>query len=447
MILRRFYIVVLISIIGIVLIAVLFALALVHLNHLFTIIITGSLLVLQTIWLIAYINRINSTLEKFFLAIKNDDSSISYSQSGYSKIYRNLTALLDEVMQAISRVKIEKEHQFQYLSYVMEHVDAGLMAYNEDGKIELINHSAKRLFSDFQPSSLGQLNRIRPGFEQEIREIKPGQQKLLTLKSDSDVLQLAIRKSMFKLDEKEVNLVSFQDIHHELDQKELSSWRKLIRVLRHEITNTISPIASLATTLTRIYGTDKEPKKKEELSDQNVQDTIEGLDIIRTRSKGLLDFVEEYRKLTKLPDPEFEEIQVAGLLQDIVVLFRGSEKAGELSVSCPEDLQVKADRKMIEQVLINLVRNASESTLQMENPEIELRANQTGDGRVFIQIRDNGPGIAEDVLPNIFVPFYSTKEKGSGIGLSISRQIMDLHKGKITVNSVPAKETVFSLIF
>ncbi len=447
MILKRFYIVVLISIIVIVLTAVLFALALVHLNHLFTIIITGALLILEAAWLIAYINRINATLERFFLAVKNDDSSITYSQSGHYQVYKDLTALLDEIMHAISRVKIEKEHQFQYLRYVMEHVDAGLLAYGEDGKIELINRSATRLFNNFQPGSLGQMDRIRPGFEKELRELQPGQRKLLTIKSDSDVLQLAIRSSRFKLDEKEVNLVSFQDIHHELDQKELSSWRKLIRVLRHEIMNTVSPIASLATTLSRIYGTNKKPKNKKELSDQNVQDTIEGLDIIRTRSRGLLNFVEQYRKLTKLPDPEFENLEVAGLLQDIVVLFHGSEKIGELAATCPPDLRIRADRKLIEQVLINLVKNAAESTAGMENPEIELRAIRSVNGRVCIQVKDNGPGIPQDVLPNIFVPFYSTREKGSGIGLSISRQIMDLHQGKITVHSVPAEETVFSLIF
>jgi signal transduction histidine kinase len=161
----------------------------------------------------------------------------------------------------------------------------------------------------------------------------------------------------------------------------------------------------------------------------------------------LLDFVEQYRKLTKLPNPEFEEIQVEQLLQDIVVLFRGSETSGEPAVVCSSELRIRADRKLIEQVLINLVKNATESLSGTENPLIELKAFHTARGRVCIQVKDNGPGIPGDVLPNIFVPFYSTRENGSGIGLSISRQIMDLHQGKITVHSVPAKETIFSLVF
>ena len=350
-------------------------------------------------------------------------------------------------MLAISRVKIEKEHQFQYLQYVMEHVDTGLLAYDAGGKIELFNRSAKKLFNDFRPASLKQLSRTRPGIEMELKELPPGRQKLLTVKAGADVLQLAVRKSRFKLDDREVNLVSFQDIHLELDQKELASWRKLIRVLRHEIMNTVSPIASLATTLSRILASRKDAGERVRLTEQNLLDTVEGLDIIRTRSRGLLDFVEQYRKLTKLPNPEFENIAVATLLQDTAVLSGSGSGAVRIIVDCPEELKIRADRKMIEQALINLVKNAAESTSASPDPVIEMIAMKSKGEGVSLQVKDNGPGIPDDILPNIFVPFYSTKESGSGIGLSLSRQIMDLHGGKLTVHSVPGKETVFSMIF
>jgi nitrogen fixation/metabolism regulation signal transduction histidine kinase len=447
MILRRFYIAVIARVMGIVLTSILFALALLHLNHLFTILITGALIVVQTIWLIVYINRINVTLEKFFLAIKNDDSSISYSQSGRAHIYRNLRKLLDEVMHAISRVKIEKEHQFQYLQYVMEHVDTGLLAYSEDGKIELFNRSAKKLFNDFEPFTLKQLNRVRPGVEQELKDLSPGRQKLVTVGSGSGELQLAVRKSRFRIDEKEVNLVSLQDIHLELDRKELSSWKKLIRVLRHEIMNTVSPIASLATTLSRIFSRQDVKAMQVTLSEQNLQDMVTGLDIIRKRSRGLLDFVEQYRKLTRLPEPQIDCVNVNSVLQDTVVLSESEPGSIKVMLDCAEDLEIMADRKLIEQAMINLVKNATESVSVRPDPVIELSASEDMDGRVNIRVKDNGPGIPGDVLPNIFIPFYSTKESGSGIGLSISRQIMDMHGGKLTVYSVPDKETVFSLVF
>ena len=447
MILRRFHMVIILFVTGIVITAILFAMALIHLNHMFTILFTGALLLLQAFWLVHYINRINATLEKFFLAIRNNDSSISYSTTSGKQIYNNLATLLDEVMLAIGRVKIEKEHQFQYLRHVMEHVDAGLIAYNPDGRIELFNRSAKRLFNDFQPATLQQINRIRPGFETELKEVKPGQRKLLTMQIDTEVVQLAVRKSCFRLDDREVHLVSFQDIHQELDQKELASWKKLIQVLRHEIMNTVSPISSLATTLSRIFGTRESAKSKDQLTEQNMQDTIEGLDIIRTRSAGLLDFVEQYRTLTRLPAPEIETISVRDLLQDTAILYHGAGNNSRITVECPEGFTIQADRKMIEQVLINLVKNSIEATGSMNEPLITMSSFAGSEGSVVIQVTDNGPGIPEDVFPDIFVPFYSTKESGSGIGLSLSRQIMDLHKGKITVHSIPGKKTTAGLVF
>jgi len=447
MILKRFHITIILSVTGIVVTAVLFALALLHLNHMFTIMVTGALLLLQTIWLISYINRINAILEKFFLALKNDDTSICYSKTGRKHVYKNLTMLLDEVTLAIGRVRIEKERQFQYLKHVMEHLEAGLIAYNQDGRIELFNRSAKRLFNGFQPLTLEQLNRIRPGFEQEMNELKPGQRKLLTLQMNTDVLQLALRKSCFRLREKEVHLVSLQDIHQELDQKELASWKKLIQVLRHEIMNTVSPISSLATTLSRIFGTKETAKSRDQITGENMQDTIEGLDIIRTRSRGLLDFLEQYRTLTRLPSPEIETLSVRNLLQNTAILYNGDGNQNRINVECSGDLTIRADRKMIEQVLINLVKNSIEAAPAKEIPLITLSSAAGNDDSVVIRVSDNGPGIPEDVLPNIFVPFYSTKVSGSGIGLSLSRQIMDLHMGKITVHSIPGKITTFSLVF
>lgn len=267
---------------------------------------------------------------------------------------------------------------------------------------------------------------------------------------DNNLLHLAIRKSRFKLENTEVSLVSFQDIHAELDQKELESWQKLIRVLRHEIMNTVSPVSSLATTLSRIFiKRNSRPKKLAEITENNIADTLSGLEIIRKRSQGILEFVEQYKNLTSLPKADFQPINISGLLKDISVLLNNEITVAGVNMQskCPPDFIIYGDRGMIEQTLINLIRNSLDAIKEAENPAIRITAYVQPEGKTIIQVMDNGHGITDETIENIFVPFYSTKDHGTGIGLTLARQFMNIHKGSITVKSVPGKETVFSLVF
>ncbi len=449
MILKKFYWAIIIRVVLLALTGFLFACSFLNPNNLFTILVTASLFIVQTIFLIVYINRINSDLERFLFALQNEDSTVSYTLSSKKGIYRNLKVILDEINRSISKVKIEKENQFQYLQYVIEHVNVGLIAFNSEGKISLLNQAARNIFNSAVIRNISELNRFHPGIQNTLISLKPSEQRLVMVPSGNNILQLALRKSQFKLAGEMTNLVSFQNIQTELDHKELESWQKLIRVLRHEIMNTVSPITSLTTTLTRIFTKRKRPKKLEEITANNITDTLSGLEIISKRSQGILDFVEQYKKLTQLPKPDFKTIKLCHILEDITVLLQNDlDKSGiRISVHCSEDLQIFADRKLIEQVLINLIKNSTEALKDSKHPKILLKAFNDREGRTTIQVADNGIGIPDDIRENIFVPFYSTKENGTGIGLSLVRQIILLHKGNIMVQSVPGKETVFSLVF
>jgi two-component system nitrogen regulation sensor histidine kinase NtrY len=449
MILQRFYINVIVRIIILVITAIGFAWSLIHLNHLFTILVMSALIVVQSVLLIRYINQVNTDLIMFLSAIRNEDSSVTYRLSSKKGTYSKLKILLDELNSSISRVKIDKENQLQYLTYVLEHVDTGMIAFNDRGSVELINRQAIQFFQLGEIRNINRLNSLYPDFKSLLLDLKPSQNRLLMVNINNNILQLSLRKTRFKIEGRMINLVSFQNIQAELSQKELETWQKLIRVLRHEIVNTVSPIASLATTLSRIFRSGNREKSLKELNDRHIRDALSGIQIIHDRSRGLIDFVEQYKQITQLPEPEFERINLQDVLHGLITLFREElSTAGiKLEQDCPLGIFVHADKNLLEQVLINLIRNSIEALKDRPSPRIILRSFRDGEDRTVIQVSDNGPGIQSNMLDDIFVPFFSTKEKGSGIGLSLSRQIMNLHKGSITVRSTPEKETVFNLVF
>ena len=257
------------------------------------------------------------------------------------------------------------------------------------------------------------------------------------------LLELSVSVADFKLREVPYKLISFQNIQKELEEKELDAWQKLIRILTHEIMNSVTPITSLASSLNGLM-----KDKDSVLEEEDMEDIRDGMYAIQKRGEGLLHFTETYRSLTKIPPPKFQLVEAQPLLERIHILFKPVlKKYGvELELKLPDKMVVFiADVELIEQVIINLLKNGIEAAREVENPKIEIRAMKTNEGKTFIEVQDNGKGIKEDVLDKIFVPFFTTKKEGSGIGLSLSRQIMRLHKGNIEVNSVLGKGTVFTL--
>ena len=245
-------------------------------------------------------------------------------------------------------------------------------------------------------------------------------------------------------------LISFSDLKNEIEQKEIEAWHKLIRILAHEVMNSVTPISSLSETVQHMLTNSAgEPITTEEFTIERIHDIREAMGTIVRRSRGMLNFVEEYRKLTKLPAPNFEVFGVKELLDEVTALMKPqAEKAGvSLSAEVAQSkLALKADRKMVEQVLINLISNAIYSLEEQADGQIALRSSVTEE-HTLIYVQDNGRGIPENILPSIFIPFFSTRKNGSGIGLTLSKNIMKLHKGNITVQSQEGKGTTFQLTF
>jgi two-component system nitrogen regulation sensor histidine kinase NtrY len=352
-----------------------------------------------------------------------------------------------QLLHKFQKTRAEKEAHFRYLQTVVQHVGIGLISYLPDGRIGLINSAAKKIFSIPHLNNLDELQKIDPQIPKAIKKVKPGEKTLLKLMLNNDQIQLAVSATQFQIQEKNYTLISLQNIGQELEENELESWQKLIRVLTHEIMNSVTPISSLAGTIHNILTSDITSTHTQ--SDE-LDDVKSALETIQKRSDGLLNFVNTYRKLTKLPRPDFKIFKISHLFSQISQLMqpRVDEKHIKFNASVhPESMELTADSDMIEQVLINLLINAIQAVENNKDAEINLKAWIDGYGKITIEVTDNGPGIPDDVVDKIFIPFFTTKKEGSGIGLSLSKQIMRLHNGAISVNSVPGKRTVFTLHF
>jgi nitrogen fixation/metabolism regulation signal transduction histidine kinase len=377
---------------------------------------------------------------------ENTSRSLMEIESGP---FRHFSRILHEINELLQDARIEKENQFLYLQYIVEHVGIGLIAFDEKGKINLINKAALNLFHLKELKHIKNLNLIREGMDKSLREVKPGQQILMKTNIAGSIIQLSVKASEFRILDRWIKLVSFQDIKMELDQKELESWQKLIRVLAHEIMNSITPINTLTETMIKQNRQLEEDVRQWQGGEEYFDNMVDGLELIRERGSGLIEFVQKYRHLSKLPTPKFSDIELKSLLGGIERLFEKDmeEKGISFSVNVsPTDLMLNADRKLIEQVLINLVRNAMEALSGRDQGSIKMLAEKNGES-VRIRISDNGPGIPEGIVDQVFIPFFTTKEDGSGIGLSLSRQIMRLHQGTINIQSIPSEETNIILHF
>ena len=403
-----------------------------------------------TISLIRYLNSTNQKLSYFLESVQNEDSSLIFPNGISDKPTRDLYHGLDNVNKQIQELKIENHRQEQYFKTLLEQVGTGILTFNSKGFVLHANSSAKKLFGIGVLTHISQLERINKTLYQEVRDIKPFGQRLVSFATERETIQLSLKATPFRIKDQELMLMSVQNIRNELDEKELDSWMKLIRVLMHEIMNSIAPITSLSETLYNKYMPDGQPIRPEEVNQTTIQTTVRGLDVIRERGTGLMQFVESYRKLTRLSKPEKKMFRIADLFGKLEVLFAELENSDKVQVTYqinPPDMELLADENQIAQVAINLMKNALLAIENRTDGKIGLTAELNPDHSPMITISDNGSGIPAEILEQIFVPFYTTRENGSGIGLSISRQIMRLHGGNLQVHSVPGNKTVFSMIF
>jgi nitrogen fixation/metabolism regulation signal transduction histidine kinase len=400
--------------------------------------------------LISYLNRTNRNIRFFFDSVRNDDSNLSFPVDNKTASLRELNQSMNRVNQQIQNLKIENRQQEQYFQKILEHLATGIITYNNKGFILHANSSAKRLLSIDVLTHLQQIERIDKKLFRILKDLKPFERHLVAVNTKQGEIQLSLKSTSFGSDDNELIILSLQDIKHELDEKEVDSWMRLIRVLMHEIMNSITPITSLSESLSNIYRSGNKPVVPEEVTEKTIATTLQGLNVIKEQGKGLMSFVESYRKLTRIPKPEMKLIKVSDLFSRVKVLSNSLENSNNAKISFQtgnSDFEILADQNLISQVLINLIKNALESN--ESNPDCKITVTAACDqaSHPEICITDNGPGISKENLKEIFVPFFTTREKGSGIGLSVSKQIMWAHGGTLKVRSIPDKETVFCLSF
>ena len=401
--------------------------------------------VFQVIELISFLNRTNTKIAFFFDAIRNDDSTLNFPVTTGNKSLNELNASLNKVNELIKNIKFELQQQEQYFKTILEHVSIGIISFNENGNIYLSNTAARNLLGHEHLTHINQISQIDRKLFSVIKELQPGDRKLVSFTSKTGNVQLSLKSTLFKTAHDTFQLVAIQDIKNELEIKELESWIKLIRVLTHEIMNTVAPITSLSQTILQYFKNLDGQMPSEKI----IVNTIKGLEVINERGTGLIGFVETYRKLTRIPQPDKKTINVERLFENTITLIKYELENVHIQINWkinPPDLEIFADKKQISQVLINLLKNAMEALKNQEDGKIMLNGEINSNGRALISVTDNGPGIAEDLMDKIFIPFFTTKESGSGIGLSLSRQIMQMHGGMLKVDSIPQK-TSFTILF
>ena len=416
-----------------------------------TAVILTAVILIQLIFLIRYVERTNRKLTQFLQSIKYSDFSSSFSDQGLGKSFEDLNRSFMEVIEKFKKYRAEKEEHFNYLQTVVQHVNIGIIAYSRDGKVDLFNNSVKRLLKVRHIRFISDLEKVKKELPETLLNLKAGERTLIRLSVQDELLQISAYATEFRMRGEDYILVSLQDISSELDEKEIESWQKLIRVLTHEISNSITPISSLAATVREmLLDEDKDELLLKALDKEDLEGVQGAMDTIQKRSQGLLNFVEVYRNLTRIPKPNFRYFKVSEIFERSQQLLKPRMK--ELGISCsnkvfPPDLMVTADPDLIDQVMINIILNAMDAVKGKDNAEISILTTVNNNNRVVIDIKDNGVGIKPDILDKIFMPFFTSKKHGSGIGLSLSRQIMHLHKGSVSVKSQPGEGSVFTLTF
>ncbi len=392
----------------------------------------------------------NKKITRFLESIRYSDFSSSFTYDNkLGKSFKELNTAFNSVADAFRKERAEKEEHLNYLNTVVQHVTTGLISFDHDGNVSIINSAAKKFLGVPQLKNINEVIGVNVNLYKRLKQLGPGEKTLVRVSSD---LNLSIHATELKLRGHTIKLVAIQNIHSELVSKEVEAWQNLTKVLRHEIMNSITPIASLTGTLNDILSEDLKQINNQsyEIDNETLQDLEEGLQTIENRSKGLIKFVDAYRDYTSIPKPKFGLIKIEELFDHICQLLKREFK--EIGIDfrvniLNDNLEITADRELIEMVLINLLKNAKEALSNREEPKIEMTARLDGQQRILLEVKDNGPGIIQEAQDKIFIPFYTTKKAGSGIGLALSRQIMQLHQGFLSVKSEPNLYTIFTLGF
>jgi two-component system, NtrC family, nitrogen regulation sensor histidine kinase NtrY len=407
-------------------------------------------IIFQISQLMKVVESSNENTDSFLDSIRFDEVSQSFKTESNDPTTLRLQKKLNEALSRLRIARREKDSEYQFFKNIVQHVAIGLLTFKRDGSIQIMNSAAKRLLRINKADRIDDLKEVSESLVDTFVKLKTGGRELLRLKFGDETIQLSVFAIELTLRDEEVKLISMSNIQSELEEKEMEAWQNLVRVLTHEIMNSVTPISSLAGIVEedlkkRIDIETEVPLKREELEDMYLS-----LQTISKRSAGLIRFVKEFRNLTHIAKPKLAEVCVKELLEELALLHKKELADYAITIFVkvePINLFILADKTMIEQVLINLLKNAIQAFDEQQNKRIELTAFSSENGRAVISVKDNGAGIDSEALEKIFIPFFSTKKTGSGIGLSLSKQIMRQHEGNITVKSTLGEGTEFLLRF
>lgn len=407
------------------------------------------LVILQTWLLSRFLNRINRRVYDLLESYNNDDPAVVSKFNQKDNYTKEIYSKLDSLNRKIRNTEVRLAKQLSYTKAVTDNIPGGLLTM-KDNKIELFSKSVTDLLGKNSLKSINDFSDY-PELKNVIEIIKPGEKQVVRIIIKKNIEVLSFSCSEIRTKEGKTKIISFENIKPELDEQEITSYQKLIRVLTHEMMNTISPLISANETLkTLLSNLDFAQGKEITEKDLKIIEKFEkGIQLINDRTKGISFFIEKYRKLTKLPKPNMNGIKVSLLFDELIEFYRSEIEKHGISVNTeinPENLQIQIDSNLIMQVLINLFKNSIEAFESTKKPQIVLKSFLNNDSHTVISISDNGCGISDGDSNEIFIPFFSTKKEGSGIGLSLSKQIMHLHKGDIVL-SRKETETEFRLIF
>ncbi|MFK7730604.1 MAG: PAS domain-containing sensor histidine kinase [Pseudomonadales bacterium] len=403
---------------------------------------------LQTAEVIRFVRKTNNELRRFLDSARYADFSQRFSSQITGSGFEELNRVFSDILKRFEENRHTQEQELRYLKALIEHVPVPSLSIHADGSVSFNNNAARRLFGNMPVTRIEHFEQFSSGVSQLLTALPIGQRDLVTLKIDDLEKQFTVAAAQVSVGERVVKLVSLQDIQPELDEAQLDAWQALVRVLTHEIMNSITPISSLAATTTdMIRGASEQATQLDNSAPANairqeLEDVQEAVDTIAHRSDSLTQFVQSYRKLTRLPQPNRQLIKLVDLFDSIKALMASeADQAGvtiESSLT-PGSLELIADRDMLEQVLINLLRNslqaieACNTTIQ---GKVDVIARINKRGNIVIEVEDNGPGINNDIVSNVFVPFFTTKREGSGVGLALTRQIMTAHGGTVSIGEL-----------
>mgnify|MGYP003667471929 CR=1 FL=1 len=407
------------------------------------------ILVLLSIYLIKYVNHTNRKIAYFFESIKNEDFTLRFPEYENVKSLKELNRSLNMLNEMIHKVHVQNQVQEKYYQEILKHADIGILTINNKGHILYANPRVEHLLNYTPLNHVKQLLQVDKGLYELFATLEPFQRKLIELTNEREKIQLTLKSTTVTVDNKNLLVVVVQDIQKELDEKEADSWVKLIRVLTHEIMNTITPITSISESILNYYKKDDGLIPVEELTEKHIQNTYKGLEVVKEQGNNLMDFVQSYRSFLNIPIPDKSLVEAQNLLQKVLVLIKQENSNNidfEIEVT-PIDLGLFIDEKQITQVLLNLCKNGVQSIASQENGSIKITAGITTNGEKYITVWDNGPGIPPELMDEIFIPFFTTKNTGTGIGLSLSKQIVRLHGGSLKLRSIPNYETIFTLLF